>query len=652
MPVQHETIIKKVVLGVAISSLLAGCGSSGNDNSGGIITTPTISTLTSSSVDASSSLASNSSEAASSDAASSSEPAIVYDFIEPTTQQKVKVVFSAESSDLSATEETTLSISFQDAETEEAIDLQGTLSITSTCGDNGQALISSVTDTNTFTYLPAGCSGNDNVVLSGEWADGVTYTQTVKLDIDEAAGSVSAVSLSETKLDIDGSGGIKTTDVTFSVKYRSGNPIANEQVNFALTEPGTGASLSAAFANTDENGLATVTVSSGSKPGPIRIKAIHVSSGLTGVSDTISIGTGLPSPRRFALSADIYNPNAYKYAGGQKVNLTARAADSTGNPVSDGTIISFWNLETGSMPTSCQSLDGGCSVEWTPAGGAGRPDNGRIQVAALINVAEEFNDNNANFIFDDGDTINCRPLTGAVGEPAAWGAGCVEPIAGREYTDLVGSYIDINESGEFEVEIDRPVDSNGNKMRDLGDGKWTGPNCQHSNPADYCSDKSMQSMLFAKSITLTLSRDDSPSYCGGTGVGQGFEFVGRAVPSEGLLRFDGLSISDGNIYALNPGNSQDDCPTGNALPAGTKVEFSAEFGTIKNLTGLYPVSNTSGNPADMDYGFTYAAPKLSEDDDGANIPKYDSITLTLTMPAPFGGAQGLKHSAFWQVTVF
>lgn len=634
MPVKHEKTIKKVVLGVAISSLLAGCGSDGVANDEKI-------------QNVSNSIATNTSSSSSIETSStsvSSSAAIVHDFIEPTTQQKVKVIFSAESTDLSATEETTLSVIFKDIDSDEIIAHKGEITITSTCNDNNQSLITRVEDTNTFTYTPVDCSGNDNLILSGVWAQGVSYSKAVQLQIEEAAGSLAVTATSSTKLDINGIG--NTADITFQLKTRSGLPMADEQVNFSITEQGSGAKLSAAYGTTDANGLVTVTVTAGSKPGSILIRALHANSTSSTLSETISIGTGLPQAKRFAFHANLYNPNAYNYSGGQKVSFTARATDSTGNPVRDGTTIIFSNEETGSMPTECNTESGKCSVDWTPTRDGGLPDDGRIQVAATINVAEEFNDNNNNFIFDDGDTIVCHPLTGAEGEPDEWGAGCVDPLPGQDITDLKDSYIDINESGAFEKNIDRLIDSNGNGQRDLGDGKWTGPNCQHSNPADYCSDESINSISYAKSITLILSKDDDPTVCSGMAGDESAELSIFSAESEEEIVFTGLSISDGNSAALNPDNNLDDCPTGNVLPAGTTVEFAAEFGTIKYIEGTTTIPGNIDNPATIDYSFTYTAPVVAADE-----TQTDRITVMVTTPSPYEGAESKVHTLYWQIMV-
>ncbi len=65
-----------------------------------------------------------------------------------------------------------------------------------------------------------------------------------------------------------------TVDVQVKVLDTVGNPVANEVVDLSIiSQPGTDASLTSATAVTDENGIVTVTLSTGSVPGTIVVGA-------------------------------------------------------------------------------------------------------------------------------------------------------------------------------------------------------------------------------------------------------------------------------------------------------------------------------------------------------------------------------------------
>jgi hypothetical protein len=88
---------------------------------------------------------------------------------------------------------------------------------------------------------------------------------------------------------------------------------------------------------------------------------------------------------------------------------------------------------------------------------------------------EDFFDNNGNKIFDDGDGF---PLEFDLGEP----------------------YSDNNDNEIYDVG-EHFVDSNGNGMRDLGDGLWNGLNCNHSTLCLDIPDADSHSLAYPITVT-------------------------------------------------------------------------------------------------------------------------------------------------------
>jgi hypothetical protein len=299
------------------------------------------------------------------------------------------------------------------------------LSLTSLCQGDGMATLVPGAVTNgvqLVTYTNNGCLRGRDVITASVG----TSVQSIGVDVSAAnIGSVRFVgsSVADSSIVLKGSGGLgrsESAQLTFKVVDQHNNGLAGVDVKFTATTTTGGLAVTPAVATTDAGGNVSTMVSSGTIPTPVRVTAEATRNGVTisGLSDTLTISTGLPIQRSMSMSADNYNIEGMDYDGVVS-NITVRMADQYGNPVSDGTAINFV-AEGGAVGSSaqgaCTTVNGGCTVPLTSQ--EFRPKDGRVTVLAFAQGIPDFKDDNGdgqytctNFTAQDGSKpATYRPL--------------------------------------------------------------------------------------------------------------------------------------------------------------------------------------------------------------------------------------------------
>lgn len=252
-----------------------------------------------------------------------------------------------------------------------------------------------------------------------------------------------------------GSTGANVSVVKFKVIDILGSAVPGIDVSATLTNYDGGINFCNANASavSGADGVVSFSVCAGTLPTVVQVRATLTSSPTIFTnSNILTIQTGLPTQRFFSLSAT--QLNFYAGAGfsgslfdGNKVGLTIRAADRQGNPVPNGTPMTFVteggqiNTIDGKNLSSCIISDGGCTVNligqnyrpWgsSVAGSESRP--GRVTVLVYADGEESFIDSNNNNRYD----------------------------AGELFEDLGVVFLDKNESGLFEAQYSNlPVSTN------------------------------------------------------------------------------------------------------------------------------------------------------------------------------------------------
>ena len=353
--------------------------------------------------------------------------------------------------------------------------------------------VNTTSGTASLNYSSTTCSGNDAIRVTTK-SGGDTLTATGSVSIAAAAlGSIEFSSASNSLIALKGLGTStlpETTTVTFTVRDDQGQPVSAEIVNFSLDTSVGGLSLATNTDVSDGTGVVSVVVQSGSSPTTFRVNAVaNSNTSIATQSASISIATGPATQKALSLSASTLNPRGFDHDGTTST-ITARAADRYGNPIQDGTAISF-TTEGGFISPSCTTVNGACSVTWTSSNPRPLPD-GRATILAHLTGEESFTDNNSNGIFDDADSFNSGNASEALSAD----------------DDLPEAFRDDNEdgihnAGEFFVNFDNsPITTNNGYTND--DNKFSGAGCTH---ATLCSGS--DSITIFAELVLVMAEDNA-----------------------------------------------------------------------------------------------------------------------------------------------
>lgn len=250
-----------------------------------------------------------------------------------------------------------------------------TVNFSSTCVQAGKASVTSgvpvVNGKATAVFRDLGCNDYDmvNATVMGSAS---MYHATLPIGrVAPASVQFSSVSPVGKSIVIQGQGGIARTEMatlTFRVFDTFNKPLVGQEVTFSLLN-GPGMTLNKLKDTTDANGDVITTVNSGTTPTTFRVKA-SLASGISTLSDSILVTTGLPVQTAFSLSSVKSSVEGWSYdspVGTPATTVTILLADQAGNPVPDGTPVVFQS-NLGAIGSSsmggCTTMNGGCSVDF------------------------------------------------------------------------------------------------------------------------------------------------------------------------------------------------------------------------------------------------------------------------------------------------
>lgn len=351
------------------------------------------------------------------------------------------------------------------------------LVLTSLCVGDGTATLvpgAIANGVQVAAYTNNGCLRGTDVLTASIG----TSTQSISVPVGAAnIGTIKFTSsnLTGSSIVLKGSGGLgrsESAQLTFKVVDEHNTGLAGVDVTFSPTTSTGGLTVSPLRATTDSSGNVTTMVSSGTIPTPVRVQASATRNGVTvsGLSDALTISTGLPIQKSMSMSTDKYNIEGDSYDG-ELSHITILMADQYGNPISDGTAVNFI-AEGGAVGSAlqgaCNSAGGGCSVDLRSQ--AFRPTNGRVTVLAYAQGIEDFVDLNGdgqytctNYIDPTGaaTTAAYRPLVDT----------CVS--GGEPFTDLGDAFLDTDMDGVYTAANgDQAVPYGHTAYTAAGNGKW------------------------------------------------------------------------------------------------------------------------------------------------------------------------------------
>ena len=254
------------------------------------------------------------------------------------------------------------------------------------------------------------CSGSVTISASSAGA----APQSTSLNVVVAtANAVTFVSAAPAQIFLAGSGAVDQSIVRFRVLSSAGTAMSNVAVQFAIvTNPGGvgiggAGSVAPVSATTNVSGEASVSVFSGTIPGPVKVRAALVSdTTVFAESQNLTVASGPPSQRFMSLSVQTFNIEGWAIDG-TSTQVTVRLADRQGNAVADGTVVNF-TAEGGQVASNCATarVNGisQCSVNFISQNP--KPSGGRVSVLAYTEGTKDYIDVNGNNRYDVGiDTL-------------------------------------------------------------------------------------------------------------------------------------------------------------------------------------------------------------------------------------------------------
>lgn len=288
------------------------------------------------------------------------------------------------------------------------------IAFTTTCGRINNIDTTTTASTNgsgvaSVTYLAVNgagdlCSGPVTITATTPGATAVSTSVTVAAP---TATAVTFVGASLAQIYVAGVGNVEQSLLTFKVLSSANTPLSNQVANFTLQQPPAGVTLSQISGTTDSSGLVTVTVASGTVPGPVKVRAaLAANATIFAESQNLTVASGPPSQKFMSLSLSKFSLEG-ALIDGTPTTTTVRIADRQGNAVVDGTVVNF-TAEGGQIGSSCTTFTVNkislCSVDFVTQNP--RPANGRISILAYLEGTKDYTDSNGNNRFDVGvDTI-------------------------------------------------------------------------------------------------------------------------------------------------------------------------------------------------------------------------------------------------------
>jgi hypothetical protein len=415
-----------------------------------------------------------------------------------------------------------------------------------------------------------------NFTYSDDNAGTATKQVTVAFGtVSNTAASIQYVDASPATINLAGSGGVTTSQVTFKVLDASGSPAGDGiVVTFSLSQNPGGAAIAPLTATTaNGTGRAQTVLSAGTIPGTVVITASAGS--VTTQSQPIPISGGKVNFKNFSLACDVYSIGGFSYFGLNN-HCTVFASDVNKQFVS-GTQIQLLS-EAGQVPANLQ-------INPDPATSQGTGTFVYQTACPLpVDVAPkggEYSKANAQF-------FNMCKVVGGVVAPG-FEPRTVNPRDGIAslvaYTTGEECYNDKNGNGKFDPgEEDLARCDLGEPFLDENDnGKWDGPGVDPAIPAG----------------EPFFDFDNNGTWTGPNGKWDGQWPIWRSV----TITWTGKP--DGTLTQPIPANP---FPSPPPLPHNSTARFDFQFADIN---GNCPTAASPSDTLSVDCGNTNCRPPTS-----------------------------------------
>jgi hypothetical protein len=529
------------------------------------------------------------------------------------------------------------------------------ITLSSPCASNAKAKLDTSVTTDASGFATATYVGLTNTAVCGV-SDRITaaisgVSQNAYVDINNLATKASSIQAAipvPKVIYVKGSGKGETSTIVFTLIDDKGLPLSGQRLDFSFggissvpsgkysdytLSPNYDPITRTSYASTNSSGQASVTVTAGSVPVPLRVIAsLHDNSEIRAASPQIGVGIGYPDENSFSFSADKYNIEGWEFDG-TEATITFHLSDRFNNPVPDGTLV-YLTTEGGSIKGNlasgdgdvtglCSTVAGVCSATLTST--SPRPNDGRVTVLAYVEGEESFFDVDGNGLYD----LSVGDIKGAdVGEPFL--DVNVDDQASSLIADVDG----------FIVNVDSPVDLDYDGIRNAGNEIYNGLACNDATGTE-CVRNNVQlfhnaefiftginphngaSPALPTTIQLCVKRQavDVAEYDSWTGiicaqsadpstqardVANRMAFIWETVTAAtiNLTANQNVLVSDANGATVSLGNDDSGAPIlEKYTPPNARVVFVPEYvmseGTINPIPATSAISVTTTNGGEI-----------------------------------------------------
>jgi hypothetical protein len=482
------------------------------------------------------------------------------------------------------------------------------------------------------------CEGSQTITATPANNTEQKQTRTVSI-ASVTASSVVYTTTEKVQLGASNSGSSSSGQIEFTV-YANGRPAANQNIEISKVdtppdfkfvtlnnqEPITVAS--------DSQGKVVVNLYPGALPGPVEIKAtLKSNTNIFALSKDVSVATGRATQNGVSIS--LSKNVLANSVDGDTTNITARLVDRVGNPVPDGTVVSFIS-EGGRVTPSCRTNIGICTVEFSTQNP--RPVDNRVSVIAYVegdkdyidkdgdnqfsagdifthNIGDFFRDNNENNKYDSeaGEFVYRRGATGTVCAPSSDSQPNISDTCNDKLPAILRQQFILGLASDSPVYEGLPgsLSPNSGKTTITRNFKMYG--------------NSARTVSMASGTTISIVAEDKTDYSPTVELVNGSVQVSNAEPNTTAIVKSGSTTINVSIGSNGTGSESTTLPEGSSVTvANTNVTCEAELtsGNVK-LPNIINLGVGKVVDSAVSYEFEYSGCRPN-----------DRIKVTVTTPTP------------------
>ena len=266
------------------------------------------------------------------------------------------------------------------------------------------------TASTTYSAIAPACFGS-NVAITASVAGAASVSGQIAVAPAQVA-NIQFVGSAPQLIYLTGSTGATQAVVTFKVIDSNSNPVQNQSVMLSLVNSAPGVSLGVSgsavpvAATTNSAGEVSVAVFAGTIPTSVQVQAVIPSNPAVSatLSNVLTVASGRAVQKATSLALEKLSIEGFNVDGITSA-VTISLADRQGNPVPDGTQVSFTSESGVMVPPSCVTSGGTSSCAVVVRSQGTRPIDGRVSILAYLPGEEDFIDANANNIYDAGEAF-------------------------------------------------------------------------------------------------------------------------------------------------------------------------------------------------------------------------------------------------------